>query len=218
MPIRAIHIDWDDSILLPPAIDEWISMAGESIQAFWDSRKEKMLKGWVECDYRLVAQALLQLSPSHASSHACVVSGPFLEWGSGFAVVAGIAAKMGMEATGIESEAFLHRAALRLHQRESLDTELIHGNFLPNAAKELAEASDPVVSLAVSANEAYSQLGRSLSEYRTVFVYAWPGEEHFLKAVFERYAGANTILLLYRGPYHLEIYRKTLARTGSENL
>jgi hypothetical protein len=48
----------------------------------------------------------------------------------------------------------------------------------------------------------------ALSDFALIFAYPWPGEEHFLKAVFHRYARPNAVLLMYRGPYQVELYRK----------
>ncbi|MEM8734640.1 MAG: hypothetical protein AAGG44_10485 [Planctomycetota bacterium] len=212
MPLREVRAALDESIALPQPVEDWIQIARESIQSFWDSRSQKMQTGWVECDFRYVAQVLIcltQSDDSEASQGQPVIVGPFVEWGSGFAVVAGLAAMFGMDSTGIESEEFIHLAAQRLHRGTAFRTQLVRGNFLPAGADELAEPSDPRVALAASIEEAYPQLERKLTDYQTVFVYAWPGEEHFLKQVFQRYAATEAVLLLYRGPYHLEIYRKT---------
>ncbi len=108
--------------------------------------------------------------------------------GCGFAVVAGVAGLLGLDAIGIEAEEFLCAEARELLKKQGVPAEVWQGNFLPRGARALAEQTDPLVSLTHDIAPAYAKYDMSLSDFALVFAYPWPGEEHFLKAVFNRYA------------------------------
>ena len=122
--------------------------------------------------------------------------------------VAGVAGLLGLDAIGIEAEEFLCEQARQLLDQEGISAEIWQGNFLPEGARGLAEPEDPLVSLTHYIQSAYEQQDFSLSDFAIVFVYPWPGEEHFLKLVFDRFARHDALLLLYRGPFQIELYRK----------
>ncbi len=205
MALKELKFTFDvESAPLPPSIDAWISLARREIELFWDQSSKTKKKEYVECDFRFVA-GLLSL---------CQQTGLFprhklLEWGCGFGVVTGIAELLGLSAVGIEAERFLVKAALRLQRQGGLKGEIWHANFLPVGASELAESGDPRISLQFSSlPSAYELHDSHLHDFGCIFCYAWPGEEHFLKQVFDRFAAPSTALILFRGPFHAEVYRK----------
>ena len=184
-------------------ISDWLDLAQQRLQVYWDHFPEKPLPQYVECDFQYVAAALI-----HCQHQALLDGQLFVEWGCGFGVVAGIASLLGLDAIGIEAEDFLCEEAERLLARAEIPAEIWQGNFLPHGAQRLADDSDPLVSLSHDCEPAYDQRQMTLEDFAMVFVYPWPGEEHFLKAVFQRFARTNALLLLYRGPYQIELYRK----------
>ncbi len=123
-------------------------------------------------------------------------------------MVSGVASLLGLDAVGIEAEEFLCVEARKLLEKCHVPAEVWQGNFLPRGARKLAEDTDPLVSLTHDIAPAYEQFDMALSDFAIVFAYPWPGEEHFLKAVFNRYARPNAVLLMYRGPFQVELYRK----------
>jgi hypothetical protein len=56
---------------------------------------------------------------------------------------------------------------------------------------------------------AYDQNDLELDDYAMVFAYPWPGEHHFQQEVFRHYAREGALLLMFLGPYEIELYRKT---------
>lgn len=202
MAIREIPFDVR-SEELPLAVQAWLRTARARIELYWDRFREKPLPQYIECDFDYVSAALL----------TCVERGLvdgrlFCEWGCGFAVVAGVAGLLGLDAIGIEAEEFLCTEARQLLEKAAVPAEVWQGNFLPRGAAKLAEDTDPLVSLTHDIPPAYEQYDMSLSDFAIIFAYPWPGEEHFLKAVFNRFARPNALMLMYRGPYHVELYRK----------
>lgn len=188
---------------LEPKVSDWLGAARERLNVYWDKFKEKPLPQYIECDFELVAAAM-----KHCCDQDLIDGRLFVEWGCGFGVVTGIAGLLGLDAIGIEAEEFLCEEARKLLKLNNVEAEIWQGNFLPEGARQLAEPADPLVSLTHEIASAYEQNDFSLQDFAIVFGYPWPGEEHFLRLVFDRFAREDAILLMYRGPYHVELYRK----------
>lgn len=203
MPLRELTIDADDSVSLPAPIQEWLVVARERIERYWDQFSKQPLPQYVECDFDLVAAAMREIVDRNLADGRL-----FVEWGCGFAVVTGIAGLLGLDAVGIEAEEMLCVEGRKLLAKQAIKAEIWQGNFLPAGARSLAEDTDPLVSLTHSIPPAYQQHQMSLDDFAIVFAYPWPGEEHFLKQVFDRFARSAALLLMFRGPYHIELYRK----------
>lgn len=181
----------------------WIAVCRERIQEYWDRFKEKPLPQYVECDFDLVGVAIERCLDRRIPD-----GNLFVEWGAGFGVVTGIAALLGLDAIGIEAEPFLCEQATELFNKHNVAGEMWQGNFLPRGAGDLAEDADPLVSLTHSIRPAYDTYEMSLSDFSMVFAYPWPGEEHFLRLVFDRFCRPGAILVMYRGPNHVEVYQR----------
>ena len=188
---------------LPDDLQDWLRAARARIELYWDCFPQKPLPQYVECDFDYVAAALRE-----CVARDLIDGRLFVEWGCGFAVVTGIASLLGLDAVGIEAEEFLVQEGQLLLDKHGIEAELWHGNFLPAGARRLSTDTDPLVSLTHDIPPAYEQHGMALEDFAIVFAYPWPGEDHFLRAVFERYARRDAIMLMFRGPYHIELYRK----------
>lgn len=206
MALKEVEID-PDLAVLTDELQAWIAAARNRLEQYWDQFSAKPLPQYIECDFEYVAQAL-----AICINRALPDGKLFCEWGCGFGVVTGMAAILGMEAIGIEAEEFLCQQARILLSKCNLQAEIWQGNFLPRGARRLADDEDPLISLTHEIAPAYEQHDVSLNDFALIYVYPWPGEEHFLKSVFLRYARNDALLLLYRGPYHVELYRKTADR------
>ena len=187
--------------LPPQPLLAWLEFMRPRVQLFWDRfPKERVL--YTESDFEHVAWAITTLSPPGTGRSK---DRKFIEWGCGFGVIAGLASLLGWKAIGIEVESFLHQEAQRWHALYGLETDLRCESFLPPGSGKLADEGDPRVSLCHGENSDFSV---PLAKADLVFVYAWPGEEHFLKQVFDSVAPAGCQLLLYRGPHELELFQK----------
>lgn len=200
-----IGLDLDDALSADQVeLQNWLQASQNRLSIYWDQFKQKPLPQYIECDFELVAIAL-----KHCCDQNLIDGTLFVEWGCGFGVVTGIASILGLDSIGIEAEEFLCEQARILLSDNQVKGEIWQGNFLPTGARDLAEPDDPLVSLTHEIESAYDEQDFPLEDFAIVFVYPWPGEEHFLKLVFDRFARRDALLLLYRGPYHVELYRKS---------
>lgn len=198
-------LDVGDIPLQPPTLLEpWLTACRERIQTYWDQFNEKPLPQYIECDFDLVGAAM-----AICVEREILDGRLFVEWGAGFGVVTGMASLLGLDAIGIEAEEFLCDQARLLMAKNNVQAEMWQGNFLPAGARDLADDTDPLVSLTHYIPAAYEANGMSLEDFALIFAYPWPGEEHFLRLVFDRFARSGAIMLMFRGPNHIEIYRRS---------
>ncbi|GAB5406913.1 MAG: class I SAM-dependent methyltransferase [Aureliella sp.] len=184
-------------------VADWIDASRQRIQLYWDRFKEKPLPQYVECDFELVSCAIERCLDRNIPDGRL-----FVEWGAGFGVVTGVAGLLGLDAIGIEAEPFLCDEARELFKVHGVPGELWQGNFLPDGASDLADDTDPLVSLTHSIEPAYDAHEIPLSDFSIVFAYPWPGEEHFLRLVFDRFCRPGATMVMYRGPNHVEVYQR----------
>lgn len=187
----------------PESVASWIAASRDRIQLYWDRFKEKPLPQYVECDFELVSAAIERCLDRNIPDGRL-----FVEWGAGFGVVTGVAGLLGLDAIGIEAEPFLCEQARELFAANNVPGEMWQGNFLPTGASDLADDTDPLVSLTHSIEPAYDEYEIPLSDFSIVFAYPWPGEEHFLRLVFDRFCRSGATMVMYRGPNHVEVYRR----------
>jgi SAM-dependent methyltransferase len=203
--LTPIDIAWDLERPVPLDTEVLLRRADSLLQAYWDAWHRKPIEQYVACDFRDVWRALatvreLQLAQGNL----------FLEWGCGFGIVTAMASQMGWGAIGIEAEPFLVSEARTFLAAEGIQAEIWQGNFLPSGSERLARHQSHHASLFHQVPSAYSQHDMQLDDFAFVFAYPWPGEDGFLKDVFREYAAPGALLLVFRGPYELELYRKTI--------
>jgi hypothetical protein len=201
--LEQLDFEWDDSAAIPEKTERILNHADEVLQAYWDQWHKRPIEQYVACDFRDVWRALFALTGSE------LVSGnTFCEWGCGFGIVTGLASQLGWESVGIEAELFLVEQARRFLAANHLTAEILHGNFLPRGSERLARSQTNHASLFHQIQCAYDQHALSLDDYALVFAYPWPGEHHFQQEVFRHYARSGALLLMFLGPYEIELYRK----------
>jgi len=187
---------------LPSDIEQRVATSLRRIEAFQDRWDRPQIEQFVAADFRHVYQALTWIKKTQS-----LIGNRFLEWGCGFAVVASIASQLGFDVIGIESERDLLREGELTVQQWNVPVELIHGNFLPHGAESLAE--DPgLPSLGHAVPSAYEMLGLDLDDFAVVYAYPWPGEDDFHESVFDHFAAAGAMLLLFCGPNDIRLWRK----------
>lgn len=204
---RLIHLefDWDDTAEIPAATERILVDADQALQAYWDQWHKQPIEQYVACDFRDVWRAMSQLTESKLAR-----GNTFCEWGCGFGIVTGLASQLGWEAVGIEAEAFLVEQAKRFLQRNQLAGEVLHGNFLPPGSERLARSQSDHASLFHQVENAYEKHDLQLDDYAVIFAYPWPGEHHFLQEVFRCYGGEDSLMLMFLGPYEIELFRKVV--------
>lgn len=195
-----------DSIAVPAEIKLAVSSSRQRIEAFQDRWDRPQIEQFVAADYELVYQTLTWLRQQQP-----LTGNRFLEWGSGFSVVACLATKLGFDSIGIEAEPDLIAGGRQtiddLFDSRDLGPELIEGNFLPEDSEDLAD--DPTLpSLGHPVPCAYDMLGLDLDDFAIVYSYPWPGENQFHEDVFDQHAAAGSIHVQFAGPNEMRVWRK----------
>jgi len=185
----------------------FLSDAAARIDAFFETRWQDPIVGFVPSEFAAVWPVLAALAERDLAPGRL-----FCEWGCGFGVVAGLAAKLGFEAHGIEIEADLVDAARRLLADHRIVAQLACGSFVPPGGEELARIKAEMAWLVTGGADGHALLGRSADEWDVVFAYPWPGEEHVVERIFERFAAPRALLVTHRSERGTRVQRKVAER------
>ncbi|QDV53195.1 hypothetical protein Enr17x_52670 [Gimesia fumaroli] len=172
--------------------------------------------GFVPSDYKTVYHALQAITVGNLAP-----GNSFCEWGSGFGVVASLAAMLEFMACGIEIEEELVDASRRLADDFGLPVEFVQGSFIPSGAESCAEEAyvdnNATYSwLITDAEDGYEELQLDLDEFDVVFAYPWPGEDYLISSLFEKYAAEGALLLTYDYPESVYLRRKVRECSGGD--
>ncbi len=170
--------------------------------------------GFVPSDFVTVYHSLRAITETNLAPRTSLC-----DWGSGFGVVASLAAMLGYKACGIEIERGLVDASRGLADDFGLPVEFVHGSFVPPGAEadvEEACADNNAESflLVTDADDAYDELGLDPDDFDVVFAYPWPGEECLIESLFEKYAAEEALLLMYDQFDSVRLRRKAGNRAG----
>jgi hypothetical protein len=189
-----------DGASLPGDVRSFLREADRRIHRF---RRRERLPAFVPSDFAgaygvLRALAAADLAPG----------GLFCEWGSGFGVVACLAAMLDFDACGIEIEGDLVDAARALAADFDLPVEFVRGSFIPRG-ETCAGAEGDFTWLTTDGDTAHEELGLATEDFGVIFAYPWPDEEAVTGELFERHAGAGAVLVTYHGGEDFRLRRKT---------
>jgi hypothetical protein len=211
VPLVDIEISVNGSVL-PDDVVAFLHEADLRVNQFVQNRPLRAT-GFVPSDFETVYHAL------RAITNANLAPGSSLcEWGSGFGVVASLAAMLDFMARGIEIEKDLVDASRRLADDFGLPVEFVQGSFIPSGAVSFAEEAyadnnTKYSWLVTDADNAYDELGLSPDDFDVVFAYPWPGEEYLMTSLFEKYAAEEALLLLYDQFNSVRLLRKVRKRS-----
>ncbi len=191
-----------DASPIETGIAQGLAIAQGRIQSFQDRWDQPQIEQFVASDYELVYRALRWVVDERL-----MMGKRMVEWGCGFAVVASLGSRLGLDVFGIESEAVLLKQAKQTLLDFDTPVDLVRGNFLPRGAEALSHDPD-FPSLGHAVDNAYETIGLDLDDFSLVFGYPWPGEEVFHQRVFERYGAPGGLLMLFCGPNDLRLWRK----------
>lgn len=194
----------DESV--PREIARFLDEADERIHNFISERKVR-ISGFVPSDFVTVYQALNALVESDLAT-----GDMFCEWGSGFGVVAMLAAKFDFESYGIEIEGSLVDAARELAQDFQMSVEFIRGSFVPPGGESYLDRvmQTEVNWLSTDVDEAYSELGLSVRDFDVIYAFPWPGEEEAITSLFDGFAAVGSLLLTHNQIEGVRARRKVL--------
>ncbi len=212
MPLVDIEISVNGSVL-PDDVVAFLREADLRVNQFVRNSPIR-LTGFVPSDFVTVYHALRAISEANLAPGTSLC-----EWGSGFGVVASLAAMLGFKVCGIEIERGLVDASRRLADDFDLPVEFVHGSFVPSGAEvyakeTYADNNAEYFWLVTDADDAYDELGLDPDDFDVVFAYPWPGEEYLIKSLFEKYAAAEALLLMYNQFGSLRLRRKVGKTSG----
>ena len=199
---------------LPPVTPEASALivdAQKRIDAFIEERLSDTLHSFVPSDFGLVYAALRQVADMHRAPGTM-----FCEWGSGAGVATCLAAMVGFEACGLEVEQELVELSRRLARDHRVHAAFCRGNFVPRAGQRIAEQVGEMEWLAVGGPDAHEEMDLEIDDFDLVFAYPWPGEEHVVERLFERFAANGALLMTYNGAEGIRLFRKRRQGSGAD--
>ncbi len=203
MPLS--DVSWKPSAT---ALDElstaFVADAERRIDDFFEEHWQEPIVGFVASDFAKVWPVLAAITEQELAPGR-----RFCEWGCGFAVVAGLAARLGFDAHGIEIERDLLAEAEKLLASHSLRVQLAAGSFIPPGGEQLADIRAEMVWLVTDGPDGHALLGHAPDDWDVVFAYPWPGEEHVIDALFDRFAAPGALLVTYRTEKGMRVQRKS---------
>ncbi|MFT7537191.1 MAG: hypothetical protein ACI85K_003148, partial [Hyphomicrobiaceae bacterium] len=110
---------------LPPRVATYLASAKARIDRWFAQPEHQTGIGFIPSDYEQVWQALAAIKREHPDARR------LLEWGSGYGVIVGFGALLGLEAHGIEIEDDLVTSANELLAEHDLSATTVQGSFVP---------------------------------------------------------------------------------------
>jgi hypothetical protein len=174
---------------LPAEVRAFLREADRRIDEF---QRHALVPGFVPSDFIQAYRFLDCLGEANLTR-----GNLFCEWGSGFGVVACLAAMLGFDAVGIEIEGSLVDQAEQLADDFGVSVEFIRGSFIP-CGSDVHEIGD-FSWLTTEEDRTNEDLGLDPDDFDVIFAYPWPDEEDVTEALFERYARKGAVLATYHG-------------------
>jgi hypothetical protein len=204
MPLEPVPLALDGR-RVPADVRRFLRVAERRIERF---RRDRHVARFVPSDFVSAYAALRTVEETD------LVPGRALcEWGSGFAVVACLAAMLGFDASGIEIDADLVEEAQQLADDFEVPVGLVCGSFFPEG--EEAVIVDGAHAWLASGASGYEELGLGPEDFDVIYAYPWPDEQRVVADLFECHAREGALLLTNHGGGDFLLRRKTARRPRS---
>jgi len=188
---------------LPRPVADFLQAARIRTDRFQYLHRDQPIHAFVACDYQLVFFALQYLKYSGQ-----LPGRQFCEWGSGFGVVAGMAAMHDFLACGIEVEPLLVAESRSLLQEFKLDVEIAEGSFIADHITPPRLQQEGLTWVDLNSDAGYRHLDLEPVDFDLYFVYPWPGEDLFVRELFDSMAAPGALLLAYLGADEIACWQK----------
>ncbi len=205
MPLAEVELPIDTS-LAPADVLAFLREADRRIEEF---QATSSTPGFVPSDYVGAYGVLRSIAATNIAAGSL-----FCEWGSGFGVVAGLAAMLEFDSYGIEIDEALVAGARGLAADFDLHVEFVRDSFIPFGGEDCADVPLTFAWLTAETGRAEEELGLAVDDFDIIFAYPWPDEEHVIYDLFRRYAGVGALLVTYHGGEGFRLRRKTARRPG----
>jgi len=203
MPLEPVPLSIDLSSPIPKQIEAFVRDGQQRVSDFMDAMRDAPLPSFVPSDFATVYRALEAV----VDQRLCA-GDVFLEWGSGFGVIACLAAFLDFEAYGIEIHEQLIDKAIELASDYELPVEFACGTFIPPSAEVLADHADAVHFLLEGGRNAYEELDADPNDFSLIFAYPWPGGERPIASIFDHVASNGALLMTYHGVDEIRLHRR----------
>jgi hypothetical protein len=208
MPLVNVELSVD-AAAVPPDVLAFLGEADRRIEQF---QATSTAPGFVPSDYVGAYGVLRTIAAVNIAAGSL-----FCEWGSGFGVVASLAAMLEFDAYGIEIDEGLVAGARDLAADFEVPVEFVHDSFIPSGGEDCADVPLTFAWLTAETGRAEEELGLAIDDFDVIFAYPWPDEEHVIYDLFRRYAGVGALLVTYHGGEGFHIRRKTAKKVGRKN-
>ena len=143
----------------------------------------------------------------------------FCEWGSGFGTATCLAALLGYEAYGLESDAELVRLSRAIARRLWISVTMLCTSLFPagyeassggdGAAVVMTESlSDPIDNDEDRGPLRYDGMAIAIADIGVFFAYPWPEEQELMQQLFNAVAREGAILVVYHTATDIRVFRK----------
>jgi hypothetical protein len=198
MPLRDLDLSPSDDPI-PADVARFIRDADQRIEVFQDSCR---VPGFVPSDYTAAYRVLRSVAES-----SLVRGRQFCEWGSGFGVIACLAAMLDFDSCGVEVESILVEEARKLADDFELPVDFAVGSYVPRGAEDRVHRGGSYSWFSTEGDYAYDDLGLEPRDMDVVFAYPWPDEEPVTLDLFQRYCGPGAILITFHGGEDFRVRR-----------
>ena len=197
---------------VPKDIESLILESDKRIDAFFAAGENKRVPKYIPSDPILVYKTL-----------ACITNNDlplgrvFCEWGSGFGVCACLAAKLGYESFGIETNSTLAAYSREMVNDLGINVQVLETSYVPEDYESYSgmggeylikdEKLDSREAQLVS-ELTYEGMDREIAEIDVFFAYPWPMEQEFMQELFDEIAVEGAILICYHKAGEICVFRK----------
>ena len=199
MPLKVLSFSIDPAPL-PPAVQAMVDEAEAQIEAY---QRDHCLPDFVACDFALAYRALRAMTDAQLPSGKL-----FCEWGSGFGVVACLAAQLGFDAVGIEIEEDLIQHAEKLADRFGLNVRFVQGSYLPRGCSLKARLGTGASWIRKEEWDIDAAAGFAPGDFDVIFAYPWPDDADAIAELFEHVAAPGALFASYHGGTDFRVRRK----------
>jgi hypothetical protein len=187
----------------PPVPDDVVAFVAEADLRIEQLYREHVIPAFVPSNFERVYGALQAIADGNLATGE-----RFCEWGSGIGANVNLATMLGFIAGGIEIEPLLVAAARQMAEDYNLDSEFIHGSFVPDESDECLDDGEVFSWLSNRRGQTPDDFGFGPADVDLFFCYPWTDEENLIPALIERHAGVGALLLTYHGGDDMRLRRK----------
>jgi len=171
----------------------FVEDAERRIRRFEKSDSAERVPAFFASDPRIVWNALVRIR-----DEALAPGRRFCEWGSGFGVVAGLAALAGYDSCGVEIDRGLVECSRGLLADHGISARIHRGSYVPPGAFT-GETDAPALE---------RELGFSPAAFDVVYAFPWPAEEELIARLFTAGAPEGSLLVTFYGGADLRLRRR----------